>query len=106
MFRLWNPCHPLPNSQRSILVHHVGSCGQNLLYLCEVPLLVAQRACTSSLKPALNAVQVEHVSAVPPSDAQTGVVLVACGIGLVLDAGLVQVVAADRAGVSTDGSGP
>lgn len=61
------------------LPHH-PTC-QDLLDLCELPLLVAQRAGGARLEPALDAVQVEHVPAAAPGDAQPGVVGVACRLG-------------------------
>jgi hypothetical protein len=50
----------------------------------------------------LDAVEVVHVAAAAPRDRQPRVVGVARRVGLVLDAGLVEVVAADRARVGAD----
>jgi hypothetical protein len=61
--------HPAPPSWRL-------TC-QDLLNLRELPLLVAQRARRARLEPALDAVQVEHVPAAAPGDAQPGMVGVA-----------------------------
>ena len=61
----------------------------------------AERAVASSAKPFRDAVEVEDVSTVPPRDAQT-VLARRRGVGLVLDAGLVQAVAADGTRVRAD----
>jgi hypothetical protein len=94
------------------LVHRHGAAREDLLDLGELPLFVAERARAPGLEPALDAVEVEDVAAHAPRDAEAGVVRIARGVGLVLDAGLVQVVAADgarvcgRAGARRSAGGP
>eukprot|EP00566_Odontella_aurita_P026474 CAMPEP_0113541508 /NCGR_PEP_ID=MMETSP0015_2-20120614/9075_1 /TAXON_ID=2838 /ORGANISM="Odontella" /LENGTH=176 /DNA_ID=CAMNT_0000441431 /DNA_START=378 /DNA_END=910 /DNA_ORIENTATION=- /assembly_acc=CAM_ASM_000160 len=68
---------------------------RNSLDLGEVPLLVAQRADAPRPEPPLDAVEVEDVPAVPERDAQP-VVVRRAGVGLILDARLVQGIPADR----------
>lgn len=88
------------------LVHCHGTSRKDLLDLCKLPLLVAQWASTASLQPTLDAVQVEHMPAATPCYTEAGMVWIPRGVRLVLNAGLVQVVTADSAGVGADCPGP
>ena len=79
--------------------------GARLLDLGELPLLVAERAVGARAQPLGDAVQVEDVAAGAPGDAQA-LLGGAGGVGLVLDGGLVEGVAADGARVRADAPAP
>ncbi len=91
-------CPPLIDTNRATR--------QNLFNLGEFPLLVAQGAGRARLEPSLDAVEVKDVTTATPGNAQTRVLRVTIGVGLVFNAWLIQVVSADGAGVCADGPRP
>ena len=74
-----HPPRPTPLSHSSIAP---APRVQDLLDLCKIPLLVAQRAGRPGLQPPLDAVQVEDVAAAAPGDGEARVFGVARGVGL------------------------
>ena len=77
----------------------------DFLYLGVVPFLVTEGTHAPGLHPALDAVEMEDVSAGSEGDRES-VFVVRGGRGLVLDGGLVEGVAADGAAVGTYVPGP
>ena len=75
------------------------------LDLGKVPLLVAKGADRPGPEPALDAVEMEDVAAIAEGNGQT-IVIGRGWVGLILDGGLVEGVAADGAGVGTNVPGP
>jgi len=65
-------------------------------HFCEIPFFVAERTHGTRFQPALDAVQVKDMPAVPKRDAET-IVVGRGGIGLVLDRRLVEGIAANGA---------
>ena len=59
----------------------------NFLYLCKLPLLVAERAGRASFEPALYAVQVKDMAAVTPRDAAPSVVWIPCRLSAACQTG-------------------
>ena len=100
-----HPPPPLspPHPANLVLIDHICSCRQDLLDFGKIPFLIAQRTGTAGLKPALYTIQVEDVATIAPSDAQAWVIGVACWVGLVFNAGFIQIVSANRASVCADG---
>lgn len=78
-----------------------ASVAGNALDLRKLPLLVTERADRPGLQPSLDTIQVKHVATAPERDGQA-VLVVWRRVRLVLDAGLVETVAADGAGVGAD----
>lgn len=88
------------------LLHCHGASRKDLFYLCKLPFFVAQGASTSCLEPALNAVKVKDMPTVTPCNAQARMICISCGVSLVLNTRLIQVVAADCTCVCADSPGP
>ena len=78
---------------------------RDALDLGKVPLLVAKGADRPGPEPALDAVEMEDVAAIAEGNGQT-IVIGRGWVGLILDGGLVEGVAADGAGVGANVPGP
>lgn len=72
------------------------SVSRNSFNFGKVPFLVTERTNGTSFEPTLDAIQVEDVSAVSKSDAQS-VVVGGTGIGLILNGGFVERIATNSA---------
>ena len=83
-----------------------GTSRENLFYLCKLPFFVAQGASASCLEPALNAIKMKDMPTVTPRNAQARMIRISSGVSLVLNTGLIQVIATDGTCVCADGPRP
>lgn len=72
-----------------VSLYRHGTTRKNFFYLGKLPLLVAKRAGTPCLEPALNAIQVKNMSTITPSNTQSRMISITSGVGLVLNARLI-----------------
>jgi hypothetical protein len=68
--------HAKDNNAHGLQKENITRC--DFLDFRKFPLLVAERACGTSLEPALYAVQMEHMTAISPSDAAPSMIWIPC----------------------------